>query len=57
LAETIRSGGLSRQKAPRIQAALHRILAERGEFSIDFLAGLPPDEALRWLTSFDGIGH
>jgi len=57
LAETIRSGGLSRQKAPRIQAALYRILAERGEFSLDFLAGLPVDEGLRWLTSFDGIGH
>ena len=57
LAETIRSGGLSRQKAPRIQAALRRIRAERGEFSLDFLAGLPADEALHWLTSFDGIGH
>jgi endonuclease III len=57
LAETIRSGGLSRQKAPRIQAALRRILAERGEFSLDFLAGLPAEEAMRWLISFDGIGH
>jgi endonuclease III len=57
LATTIRSGGLSQQKAPRIQKALRRILAERGEFNIDFLAGLPVDEATRWLTSFDGIGH
>ena len=57
LAETIRSGGLAQQKAPRIQAALRRILAERGEFSLDFLADLPVDEATRWLTSFDGIGH
>ncbi len=56
LAETIRSGGLARQKAPRIQAALRRILAERGEFRIDFLADLPVDEGLRWLTSFAGIG-
>ena len=38
LAETIRSGGLSQQKAPRIQKALRRILAERGEFNLDFLA-------------------
>ena len=57
LAETIRSGGLSQQKAPRIQAALRRILDERGEFNLDFLADLPVDEAARWLTSFDGIGH
>ena len=40
LAATIRSGGLAQQKAPRIQRALRRILAERGEFSLDFLAGL-----------------
>ncbi len=57
LAETIRSGGLAQRKAPRIQAALRRIQAERGEFAIGFLADLPTDEALRWLTSFDGIGH
>jgi endonuclease III len=57
LADTIRSGGLAQQKAPRIQNALRRILRERGEFSIDFLADLPTDEAARWLTSFDGIGH
>jgi endonuclease-3 len=57
LAETIRSGGLSQQKAPRIQAALRRIQAERGQFSIDFLAALPVDEAMLWLRSFHGIGH
>lgn len=57
LAETIRSGGLAQQKAPRIQKALRRILEERGDFNIDFLADLPVDEATRWLTSFDGIGH
>lgn len=57
LAETIRSGGLAQRKAPRIQKALRRILQERGEFNLDFLADLPLDEAMRWLTSFDGIGH
>ncbi len=56
VAETIRSGGLAQQKAPRIRNALRRIQAERGEFSLDFLADLPVDEAMRWLTSFDGIG-
>ena len=57
LAETIRSGGLAQRKAPRIRAALRRILAERGEFNIDFLTELPVDEGMRWLMSFDGIGH
>lgn len=57
LAETIRSGGLAQQKAPRIRKALRRILDERGAFNIDFLADLPVEEAGRWLTSFDGIGH
>jgi len=57
LVNTIRSGGLAQQKAPRIQNALRRILQERGEFSIDFLADLPTDEAMNWLTSLDGVGH
>jgi endonuclease III len=56
LAETIRSGGLGQQKAPRIQAALARILVERGDFNLDFLADIPRDEALAWLTSFNGVG-
>jgi endonuclease-3 len=57
LADTIRSGGLSQRKAPRIQKALRRIQVERGEFNIDFLADLPVGEAMDWLTSFDGVGH
>jgi endonuclease-3 len=57
LVEVIRPGGLAPTKAPRIQAALHRILEERGEFEIDFLADLPVDEAADWLTRLDGIGH
>jgi len=56
LAETIRSGGLADIKAPRIQAALRRILEERGEFNLDFLADLPLEEAKRWLTSLKGVG-
>ena len=57
LADAIRLGGLADRKAPRIQKALRRILEERGEFNIDFLADLPVADAMRWLTSFDGIGH
>jgi endonuclease-3 len=55
--EVMRPAGLAQQKAPRIQAALRRILEERGELSIDFLADMPTPEALAWLTSFNGIGH
>lgn len=57
LIEVIRPGGLAPTKAPRIQAALRRILAERGEFDIGFLAKLPVDDGIAWLTQFDGVGH
>ena len=46
VADAIRSGGLADRKAPRIQKALRRILEERGEFNIDFLADLPVDDAM-----------
>lgn len=52
----IRSAGLSQIKGPRIQNALRHILRERGELSLDFLADLPLDEALAWLTAIDGVG-
>lgn len=52
----IRSAGLSNMKGPRIQAALRHIQRERGELSLDFLADLPLDEALAWLTRIDGVG-
>ncbi len=52
----IRSAGLSNMKGPRIQAALRHIRRERGELSLDFLADLPLDEALSWLTRIDGVG-
>jgi endonuclease-3 len=57
LTEVIRPGGLAPTKAPRIQAALQRILQERGDFDIGFLADLPTDEAMQWLTQFEGVGH
>jgi endonuclease-3 len=52
----IRTAGLAAQKGPRIKAALQRITVERGELDIDFLAGLPVDEARAWLTAMDGVG-
>jgi endonuclease-3 len=56
LVETIRSGGLAEQKAPRIQAALRTIREERGDHRLDFLADLPARDARDWLTRIPGIG-
>jgi endonuclease-3 len=56
LIEVIRHGGLAYQKAPRIQAALRRIHEERGDYTLAFLAELPPREARDWLTQIPGIG-
>ncbi len=52
----IRPGGLAPSKAPRIQAALRRIMRERGELSLDFLADMPLDQAKAWLQSLHGVG-
>ncbi len=57
LVEAIRSGGLAQQKAPRIQAALRLIRAERGDHSLEFLGEMPALEARDWLTRIDGVGR
>jgi endonuclease-3 len=54
--EAIRTAGLARTKAPRIQAALRRITEARGELCLDFLADAPLDKARAWLTSLEGVG-
>jgi endonuclease-3 len=56
LIEAIRPAGLANQKAPRIQKALARITAQRGELSLEFLADLPLEEAREWLLNLDGVG-
>jgi endonuclease III len=56
LVDVIRPGGLAPQKAPRIQAMLHHIREQRGDYSLAFLGELPPLAARDWLTSIDGIG-
>lgn len=43
-------------KAPRLQAIMRRITAERGELSLDFLCDLPPAEAAAWLGRLEGVG-
>ena len=52
----IRPAGLANQKGPRIQEALRIITRERGELSLDFLAGWPVDQAKDWLVSIKGVG-
>ena len=57
LVDVIRPGGLANQKAPRLQATLRRIREEQGDYSLEFLASMPPLEARAWLISIDGIGR
>lgn len=56
LIETIRSGGLARQKAPRIQQALRSVRDRAGGFDIGFLADLPLEDAKAWLREIPGVG-
>ena len=56
LAESIRSGGLAGQKAPRIQAVLEAILEQEGDFDLSFLGTMSVADARAWLTRINGIG-
>jgi endonuclease-3 len=55
--KAIRISGLSRIKAPRIQAILRQIKADRGKIELQFLETLDEDEAMTYLTQFKGIGE
>jgi endonuclease-3 len=57
LIDVIRPGGLAPTKAPRLQAVLRQIFAERGDYSLDFLGQMPPADARAWLTALPGIGR
>lgn len=52
----IRSGGLPDIKARRILDALDFIHRERGRIELDFLRGMPPADADRWLAQMKGVG-
>jgi endonuclease III len=54
--DAIRPAGLANQKGPRIQVVLRQITVEQGALNLDFLYGLPPEEAFSWLTRFKGVG-
>ena len=56
LADTLSPAQFPGQKAANIQKTLRKILDERGEFNIDFLADVSEEEGLKWLTSLPGVG-
>ncbi|WP_034386097.1 endonuclease III [Deinococcus sp. YIM 77859] len=56
VAHAIRRSNYPEQKAPRIQATLRAIRAERGGYDLDFLAEMPVPDALKWLTDLPGVG-
>jgi endonuclease-3 len=49
-------GGLAKQKAPRIKAALQAVHDSRGGFDLEFLRDMPLDDAKRWLRDLHGVG-
>lgn len=54
--DAIASAGLARQKAPRIKGIVERVLAERSDADLSFLARMPIPEALAWLDRLPGVG-
>ena len=52
----IRPAGLANQKGPRMQQVLRQITEERGELNLDFLKDYAAEDALAWLTRFNGVG-
>ena len=52
----IRVSGLSRQKAPRIQAILRQVRADRRKIDLQFLAEMDERSAYDYLTKFTGVG-
>ncbi len=56
LEESIRGGGLAKQKAPRIKAVLNKLKEEERDTAMSFLRDMSVEEGLEWLTSIPGIG-
>ena len=52
----IQPGGLAPQKGPRIKAILQAVRERSCDWSLDFLAAEPLDEARGWLRSLPGVG-
>lgn len=56
VAEAIAPTNWPEVKAPRIQAVLRQIIAERGAPTLDLLADMSPEQGLAWLTALPGVG-
>ncbi len=56
LVAALRPGGLANQKAPRIQAVLRSLAASPGGLSLEWLDGVPSEEAIGYLTALPGVG-
>jgi endonuclease-3 len=56
IAQAIASAGLARQKAPRIKAIVGRVVDERPDADLSFLARMPIPAALAWLERLPGVG-
>ncbi len=56
IAEAIKLGGLSQQKAQRIKDLLEEIHLREGESNLSFLAKMEADEVQRYLLKFKGVG-
>ena len=56
LAAAIAPSNFASAKAPKIQAVLRQIIAERGAANIDFLADLAVKDGMTWLTNLPGVG-
>ena len=54
--DAIRPGGLAPTKSRRLQALLAEVRERRPDFDLEFLRGLPLEEAKAWLTSLPGVG-
>jgi endonuclease III len=52
----IRSGGLAKQKSVRIKRLLNEIYERRGSLDLSFLHRAPLEEAVAFLSSFNGVG-
>jgi endonuclease-3 len=57
VARAIKSGGLARVKAARLQASLRAIHRRAGKLNLSFLRRLSDREALEWLVALPGVGH
>ncbi|MGC8862655.1 MAG: endonuclease III domain-containing protein [Armatimonadota bacterium] len=57
IADAIRVGGLADQKAPRIKRILKGIHNRKSNLDLEWLANLADEEALAYLSTFDGVGR